>query len=1287
MFYPSPRKISHLALLLFVVATKPPAASTVSPEPGLLFYLSGNNGLTADYAQGNPKPSVASGVEIISDGALGPGFRCSHFDQVFGYWAPGNIYAERGTLAFSWRARDPIGKTPFHIFQVSYCDHSSIDFYWLRIDFNGEGYDAFVTDANLARARVSYKAPLLPKPDQWVHFAVEWDETQGMRFFVDGKLVGKVDMAAVFDAGLDQFGPHGEVIGPQEVYTGYQYVRGGDIDEIRIYDQMLTPDDVDRVTKGGPANETKAVLRDLRNKKNQDEWWLRYGWNRPGDIPPYLAESSVKVRKVEIHDVFDLKQWFWKANDGIRETTWPGVYNQSRLPGRSDYFIEPDWNCSTLSGKSVTFSMPDEPWNHLEIAGNAYGSVSLLTFDKEKQAYKESLLFKRPADQERTFHRLMEPARGGKVRFDNSVQETPIGEFSAYFVSPGTAPPGTTRLSYTITGKALADNSSLEPLLNYINGRYMADERSVMVALPAGAPHTPGTSTIENALPLVHVLIPFEFRADMRPAPRSDTHNVSHVSEYSYTWENMDGGLDGIALDLPALKVKPTHGEYFPLNIQVKDPLWPNRNLLDFSFAVRPGEAKTLWLDTRDRILPNGYSFYMMIAGAGSDFGPASLEGAQVHLIFKDRKAAAVEHEMDRFTQVKDNVGNFVEWGTNNKKLKLYDRYSRDITDLLRVNPGHLPARHYWSYLNPEQGWPEFEQPKAPPDIPLWAFRQVEDLKLLKRFINWWIDERQMENGELGGGLSDDGDLTNLWPGAALMGIEPEKITRSVHILMDAYYKHGMFTNGLATIMADQLHSYEEGISVLPQTMALEYGDPKVVERIMATSKAVERLTGVDKLGHRHIRSSYYSGTKISEDSIWARSITNNWSYLILHPAIVLVEFNGHPVIKKWLLEIADGLLAHRKNDGHGNYYLPGEIFFPSGEDRGRGYGPDVANLLWAAWRWTGDQKYLTPIFDSINQGDYEVLSHLNGNVIDLLGKRETWGKAITSLVSPQTRSDFYRHVAWQVTGNKEFLENYYANQIQAGAQHMAMFTEDHWWVDRVGVASTELQRSRLGGVAAHRGQTYPGQAISWKFAGPASGDSVAILVPEVTTSALKIVAFNLESVPVKAMMTAWDLDPGSWEMTMGIDSDGDDIADKITESRTLELERTGDIEFHFEAKVSTVIQLKLKSKSIPLWNRPDLAISRDDVRVQGNVITVTVHSLGSVHSPASSIALQDAVGKTLATAAIPVIEAPLDLIPRTAEVAIRAPRDLSLSGFSVLIDPEKRLKEITAQNNRVVIP
>jgi hypothetical protein len=70
----------------------------------------------------------------------------------------------------------------------------------------------------------------------------------------------------------------------------------------------------------------------------------------------------------------------------------------------------------------------------------------------------------------------------------------------------------------------------------------------------------------------------------------------------------------------------------------------------------------------------------------------------------------------------------------------------------------------------------------------------------VKLFVRWWIDNRQIENGEFGGGLSDDTDLTNLWPGVAFMGADPDLLRDSLRRELEACYRQGMFTNGLPTI-------------------------------------------------------------------------------------------------------------------------------------------------------------------------------------------------------------------------------------------------------------------------------------------------------------------------------------------------------------------------------------------------------------------------------------------------------------------------------------------------------
>lgn len=1269
--------VCFILLCLVFVGACVPCSAAPNEEPGLLFYLSGDKEFNADYAAGgDPRPNFLRDVRVIKDGARGPGFECAD-SQIMSYWAPGNIYAERGTLAFSWRSRYAVGPTAFPIFRVGYADHSSWDMAWLRIDYNGRGgFDAFVTDANLSRIRVSYVMPSFPKPDEWVHLAVSWDETQGIRFYVNGALVAKKETSAVFYAGLDQFGPHSRTIGPMQVQSDYNFVRGGDLDELRIYDRMLSDENVASVAKGIAPRAIPSIERNLNNASWRGEWWLRYGWNRAGDAPPYLNSPQTSARKVEILDVFDLKRWWWKGTDGIRETTWPGVYNRSRLPGRNDYFQLPDWDCYSLSGKAVTFTMPDEPWNQLEISGAAWGKMTL-------EGAHGRVLFERPKGQEKTFHRLTTPLRGQKITFENVEQEQPIGELSAYNVATGAEPQGSAKLEYTLTSANASDDASIEPVRKFIDGRYTEDERATLVAIADNAGSTNPQSAARNpqsetSLPLVHVIIP------------------------AAAWRNISDGLDGIAIDLPPLRVKPTHGALFPLNVQVKDPLWPNRNLFDLSFSVKPDEARTLWLDTRDRILPEGKALYLTIAGAGADFNTASLEGARVRLVFKPRAEAVKEHELDRFTQARDSYAMLIEEHSNSPRLNLYNRFAADVQDLLRVNPSHWLAQAYWYDLDRSRPKPAFTQSGVPAGVPAWAFRQVEQLRRLKQFVLWYIDHRQIENGEFGGGLSDDGDLTNWWPGTALMGVEPSKIDESLRREMDAFYAEGMFTNGLPTIQADELHSYEEGLQVLGQSLLLDYGDPKNLERAMETSRSLMKLTGVNRAGHRHIRSSYYSGTKMATEEPWGWSKPS--SILAFHPALMLARYNGSPAVKQLITELADGFLAHRRKGDDGRFRINGAIRFEDDKDVPWQRG-SLLPLFWGAYQLTGDAKYLQPFKD---EGP-RALASVPANGLGLFDGEQEFARALVASANPNASEQRAAvppanvggansgriplrpppnyagmHMAWQLTGDKHYLESLYAAQIEASALREYMNTEGSMWIDRVEVPNGELQRARLGGVALTRGSIYPGNAVSWSFRARGDEEKVAILIPSATPDALKVVVYNLSDASVTADMTAWDLEPGRWEVAQGLDANDDDAPDGETLTQNVELERSGSVELIFTPHATTVVTLKLVEKGTPVWARPDLGIGREDVALKGRKVTVIVHSLGAVDVQATTVALVDASGKTLATAAVPALKAPTDLLPKRVTVTLDLPAGADAKGASVVLNPEATLKEITRVNNRV---
>jgi hypothetical protein len=751
--------------------------------------------------------------------------------------------------------------------------------------------------------------------------------------------------------------------------------------------------------------------------------------------------------------------------------------------------------------------------------------------------------------------------------------------------------------------------------------------------------------------------------------------------------------LDGIAIDLPALNVKPTHGEYVPMNIEVRDPLWPARDMMSFTFSVKPWEAHTLWLDTRDRILSNDKSILITIASASPEFNASALEGAAVRLIFKPYKDAVPEHVADRLAEVRDNFSNMTEEHVNTKHLNTYNRFYADITDLLRVDPQNNLGRKYWHEWNPETAEPDYTPPKIPAGVPAWAYLQAKDLDYFQRIDDFYIDKRQAWDGEFGGGLGDDSDFTNLFPSMALLGVEPEKLKTSLSRELEAMYENKMWTNGLATAQFDELHAYEDGLNVLGQTMMMDFGNPKDIERAMVTAKRLEWLTGVNATGHRHVRSAYYSGSKMAEGGVWGW--TKARSYMVFQPALDLVLFNGMPETRQMVLETVDGMLAHRKQGADGRYVTRTEINFKTDEDLPGGDStPDF--MFWAAYRWTGDKKYVLPFMDAGPSS----LVNINSDGLDMLKLRDTWGKQVVAPAAPpppigevetasHSTAGSAETFAWQASGDTRYLDRLYGQQLEDESNREWINTEGSLWIDRVTdsagpmFVNTELQRARFGGIALIRNHIYPGNAVSWQFVAPAKADSVGILIPEATTEHLKIIVYNLDAVPVKAQITGWEVDPGQWEITQGVQTSKDAELNGV-KKWTSEFERSRSLDLTFAPRTTTVIEMNLVSKGVPYWSRPDLGISADDVKVEGNRMRVTVHSLGAVDAPAAKVVLRDRMGKVIATGQASPLKAPLDLMPKTEDVSLSLPANADRKGGSVSIEMSGDLPEITQMNNRV---
>jgi hypothetical protein len=1249
----------RLASLIAIAVATP---ATAQDATGLLFRASADKSLTADTAVGDPVPNFRSNVTIVPDGAIGGAARWAD-DGYVAWKAPGNFRAQRGTLSFFWRPREPLGVAPFVIFRTGFADHTSWDMAFLRIDWNGHGFDAFVTDANLSRIRVSWTIPRTPSPEAWKHIAFAWDETKGVQLYVDGALVARKDLVADLDSGLDQFGLAGRVISPHQVQSRYSYMRGSDVDEIRVYDHMLRPEDVAALAD----KRDPAPMPSPETAPRRAAWLHRYGWDKT--LPPLLDAPVTTVRKVEFSDAKDLKEWMWKGVDGIAETTWPGVYNRSRLPGRDDYFELPDWNVYVEGGKRYDLTVPaGERFNRVEIRGAAYGSLLW------SNGGKATTLATRAKGTVRSVTDTTE-RQGGTLSFVNTMQEQPIQELWAYDVHPGAEPAGTFKLSYTVDATASTKLASLASLESFIAGRYAPDERSMVVALPSSgikaavgaAAAGAGTPAQARApgLPIVHILI---------PASLGDAYPDKPLARaFDYGWQNVHDGLDGIAIDLPALK---GNGP-IALNIRVKDPIWPARDMIDLSVSVRPGEARTLWLDLRDRILSND-SLYLSIASAEPSFDAAALNGAKIRLVFKDRAAALPEHIADRFNQVKDNWGYLVEEHTASKREALYARVFGDITDLLRVDPDNLAARAYWADIDyrPEN-LPPYTQPTAPAGVPLWAFRQLEDLKLTRQFVDWWIDHRQVPYGDFGGGISDDTDLTQQWPGLALMGVEPDKINASLRALADASYRNGMRVKGLGYITTDELHAYEEGLNSDAERLYLNWGEPLSIERLMLTVKALQDVILTNPAGHMHFASNWYGGRVMYREGAWEWQ--KPYSFTVLHAPILLGLYNGNAAARGLVTGVIDGWMAHGTQGADGLWSYPNEINWRTDAER-LGDGGGVTTPLqasWAAWRFTGDAKYLRPI-EARAAKSAGALAEFNENAFTALPDG-------TALRARAAKGDdaFARYAAWSASGDLETLATLHDDAMADKAQHMMLYTEGHWWSDRVEQPNEILQRERLGGIALKRNQTWPGNTVSWRFAQPGAAEQVAILLPGATPTHFRVLGYNTGTMPQAATMTTWNVTAGHWSMISGTSRDeGKTVSG--TAAAPVDLERSASVPVSFAPGVTMVYDFALLTPTSPVEQRPDLGIGRDDVVVQGRSVRVTVHSLGAVPTGPGRVSLwQD---KEVASVALPPLAAPTDLLPHTATVTLTLPANIDPATIVARVALADDAPEVTRQNNAVAL-
>jgi hypothetical protein len=722
------------------------------------------------------------------------------------------------------------------------------------------------------------------------------------------------------------------------------------------------------------------------------------------------------------------------------------------------------------------------------------------------------------------------------------------------------------------------------------------------------------------------------------------------------------------------LRIHGSPGEFY--YAAVADPVNTARDIVEFDARADSGTLDLL-LEFPPVIAPRASDIVVTVASSAA--APFTVEAQLERISPLEARPAHVasrlQHIRDSFQMLSEarpwmTIGRRKTAASLRRELKLVDELFTLLADVRRADPSNGVANGYWSWINRYEPPPPYAEP-APAEarIPLWAHRQLILLKQFRQIAEWWIDHRQIETGELGGGLGDDTDMIQNWPGIALMDGPSPKIAQSVRKVLEACYARGMVKDGMNTMRTDALHAYEEGMNAYGPAFLLDYGNPVLFERMMQTASHYARLTGINRAGHRHFRSTLYSATDLVEEGFHARE--DIYAHLILHPGLYVAWYNGSPDVQKLLAEFGSSLLAHWKTEQYPQFAKT--IFFADDRVAGRSSpNTETFNLLWGLYELTGKPEFLHLQRAAVEHGGIGAASSANapwlaafdraGVLKELLAEVERRKIHDHNLQTDQ-QGLVARVLAWQAGGPRELLDDAHTALVRHMAQNLYLYTEAEQFTDRIWIPTLSTQRERMGGVAHSRNHIWPGHAVSWEN----TGGEVAALVPEATASVLKIEVFHAGARERRVTLRPWLLEHGDYELAV-----------TGAAPRRVTVKRFTPVELALAPMKGATIEFRQIAKRAPLSGLSDLAIAREEIRDNGG-LEVPVHNIGGAASQPFTVEVLDAAGKRIAQQQGEPLEAPLDLQARVRTVRFPGLRLQPGNAVRVLQSAE----EICDENNR----
>jgi len=1029
---------------------------------------------------------------------------------------------------------------------------------------------------------------------KWHHLAVVWDECQGTRAYCDGEAAGSNWGKNPFHDGY--------------LSVGRLSLQHAQFDEVRVFDVALSQRQVKALAAGEQAVPDLAAPSPGVDTEHR---LARLCWkDAPAEhfIP---VSGPTTIRRVDLADARALRISGWRAVDGRDDSVWPVRYHGYEY----------------LGGGALNLKMaPGEKFNFVRVTGRI-DAASLCAGEEWEKPKDAAVIARFAGKQFIAGHRLSKPctAPGVSVYPDQPrdyyrKEFKELHDIALLDVRPGGPSRGVGWLSGLLGGPDLKTVSG-DNRVRLIHW-YRPEERAIL----AGSAAAPGMREVElQALRFLHLML---------PAQTTDTP------------------MDTVRLQLKVDGWK--RGNL--VNVRLHDPfnLW--RALMDVDLRLENDNGLDVSLQFPGTILPGGTELWLTLVsrdsgrvrcGAGEStltvYGPEMAKAKKSYLTWQHRL-------------LKDNMAVLSEprpWGGNTFDdtflrvgLHPYDAIARTAWDLHRRFPTDRWTRGYMLFTHPQDKpyWDSLpiDLPRDP-RVPRWALLEKELLHEFLFFVNWWIDNRQVPNGELGNFYGDDTDLVNDWLSLSMIHDPDGKLKRSVRILADYCWRTKM-KNGLNIKVRDALHAYEEGPNAQPVAALMDYGNPVLWERLMATARRYDGwLMSKPQDGKRVFR-----GYDFGDSDVRGGPGRFGYARLILHHGLALIWYNGSATLTQMMTEFFDGNTGFRgKTIG-----VPHILYLQTGDKR----FIKTENLARSYWwmrilnRKQADEKALKELIDyQFDLGSTRSLGF--GNYLPL-----------------------QKYIAWHYTRDKSLLVPALEYLWKQTYYTMYLYTKTEQSGDRVAVHKNLTDFMYLGGMPGARNHIAPYFAVSYEGFSP----EFAALVLEDTPELLRWVGFNFEEQPQAGAVRVWNLAPGTYEVRMGLDANDDDKIDGTAEIKQMELKRYETIPVTLPSHKLYVVEARCVRKDVPLHERCDLAITHEDATRKGTALTVVVHNIGRLPTGPFRVELLDAAGKTLGTKTHPGLDGIEDL--QDKKIAITFDNVAAAGALRVKVAGE--MKEITEVNN-----